>query len=323
MRAMGVIEFEIERSIAAQTMGSTNDMQAIADAETRRLDELSKLLGEDGLRRYQKYEATRTQHGQLSHLDTRLGPNDKLEAAQRERLIELLVKQFEWETSQKLSQSRAVLSSTLPGNLFVQDLQRSSELRTIEANQHSLRYMRESSVPMLREASAFLTPVQLQALAKMEDERTDSLRQWVEQARTQAGLDPAIPETTPTVDSNPPLRKPVSGDIRLGIRMTVDRSDGVTVSLDGRNGEPRSFEVAEGLIVEAIPTLFDDDWLDVKFNFYEKDAQGQRRRLPSSTGIGRPRALDANPSVYDGMSSTVVHGRKAYAVTTRVRVERV
>ena len=211
---------QIERIAETETIhsgGYTNVIQATADAETGRLDRLHELLGDEGLRRYQDYEATRNQLAQVIRVDARLRSNDKLSPAQRERLQALFVEQLEREMRHDLLRSRALAFPTLsPQQLTSAGLQRSSQLQTIAANEKSLYRARESNRLLLRDASAFLAPVQLQALSKDGEERDASQRQWIEQARKQAGLDPVIPNASATVDPDPPLRTPSPRGARSG-----------------------------------------------------------------------------------------------------------
>jgi hypothetical protein len=289
--------------------------QAQVDDQNRKLDDLRGVLGEEGLERYQQYVGTQSERRQVRDVDARLDAADKLSPEQKDRLIALFREKNRKDLPPPLPSSRmsSFLDSRYPGwTAFQEDLQRSSQLATIEANEEILQLKETSDRWMADRAAEFLTPTQAAALAKANEAQMETHRQWIEQARAQAGLDRAIPERD---KESAPLRKPVSGQVTLELTLRVNGGDPVRVTHTGRNSEPLKIEASDELFVEANWTLFDDDWVDVQLTFFEDGPTG-RRRLESS-GLGSMARI-SDPPALRGTSSTIVTGRKAYSVEMTV-----
>lgn len=110
---------------------------------------------------------------------------------------------------------------------------------------------------------------------------------------------------------------PVKARVKLDIRMKVNDNEPKALTLVAAGGEAISFEAGDGLIVEVIPTVFEDHSMDVRFNYYEARSDG-RRRLPSSGGIiyiGPENSLFRG----GGEGGAVIVGSRGYAVTSSVR----
>jgi hypothetical protein len=87
-----------------------------------------------------------------------------------------------------------------------------------------------------------------------------------------------------------------------------------------RNGESFTFEAAQGLIVEATPTMYDDDWIDVHLKYYEEGATGRRRLSGGSISTVQARQSDGSLTTGGG-GGTVIAGRKGYAVETTINAK--
>jgi hypothetical protein len=295
------------------------EIQARADAETKRLASLRDLLGPDGLQEFQQYLATRGEREQVRVFDELLTAPDKLQPEQKEKLIELFADKNRVDRDSNLRAHR-LMPPSMKLAPSADELRRDSQLRTIELNEVSLRAMEESSPLMAKRAAGFLSPIQLDVFSRMNQERAAAQRRWVEQARLQAGLPPQIPERS---DIAPlawgEVRTPMTGDVTFEFTVTVNRSPAVTITHTGPNAKPILFEAGEGLWMEAMPTLFEDHWLDVHLGYYEQ-VNGEKRRLEEERHFGTlTRMPDGSPGG-GGMSTDMVAGTKGYAVDTRVRV---
>lgn len=308
----------LDAMFAARRPGAFPSMQAMAEAENRKLDQLREVLGEDRLERYQEYTATGYERSQVREVDAMLGAADKLSAEQKTRLVELFRERNRMgippPTPPRMSN---LMRARDPGSpTFREDLQRESQLATIESNQQMLRLKETSNRWMAERTSGFLTPPQNVALAKTLDADLARQRKWIEQARASAGLDRAIPEQQ--AEEGIPLRKPAPGDVWLDLLVRVDGGEPVHITHTGPNGAPLKFKASEGLFAEAEWTLFDDNWIDVRLSFFEEGPNGLRR-LQGGSGFGTmTRASDDRAPVEgiesSGRSGTIVMGRKAYTV---------
>lgn len=74
----------------------------------------------------------------------------------------------------------------------------------------------------------------------------------------------------------------------------------------------------EGLIAEATPMMYDDDWIDVHLKYYEEGATGRRRLSGGTISTTQARQSDSSPG---GSSGTVITGRKGYAVEASVKAK--
>jgi len=88
------------------------------------------------------------------------------------------------------------------------------------------------------------------------------------------------------------------------------------------NGKPTPiFDVHEGLWVEVTPTLYQDGWASIVYQFYE-ERNGQRHMLRGKHGSGQRTDARTAPLglIPTGSASTVVSGSKAYTVSWDARV---
>jgi len=293
--------------------------QRLLGAENRKLDQLREVLGDAGLQRYQEYAATVHERRQVREVDAYLGATHKLSPEQKVRLVKLFREKNQISLPpQTPSRMSDLLRSRDPRSpSFHEDLQRESQLATIEANQQILWFREESNRGVSERASGFLRPAQNDALVKANEADMARQRKWIVQARAKAGLDPAIPR--PGKDGSPPLRKPASGEVMLDIMVRIDGGELVRVTHTGPNGEPLKFKASEDLFAEAEWTLFDDNWIDVRLTFFEEGPNG-RRRLQGGAGFGTTARGSGDTAPGDdiiglrGTSSTIVTGRKAYSV---------
>ena len=285
-------------------------IQAQADARNRTLDQLRELLGDHGLERYQDYMATLAERGQVRMFDARLGAADKLQPEQKTRLMNVFREMN--RQPQDLMRSRRFPSGVSWES--PENLQRAAQLETIALNEASLRRMKESHPAAAREAANFLTPMQLQEFERMNAEQEAGLRQWVEGARAQAGLKPDAPAVAEDPSAmRRPQRTPVTGRITLELNVTVDGNAPATFNHVGLNGQPVTFEIANGLMVEATPTLFEDHWLDVELAWFEKGRNGKRRLQEASAFGVLTRTPDGSTS-RGGGTEMLVTGSKVYAI---------
>ena len=291
----------------------------LLEAENRKLDQLREILGDDGLQRYQEYTTTVHERRQVREVDAYLGAADKLSPEQKARLIKLFQEKNRMgiPSPTPLRMSDLLRSRDPRSPTFQEDLQRESQLATIEGNQQMLRLKETSDRWMAERASEFLRPAQNAALAKANESDMARQRKWIEQARTKAGLDPAIPARGS--DESTPSRKPATGEVTLDLMVRVNGGEPVHVTHTGPNGEPLKFKASEDLLAEVEWTLFDDNWVDVRLTYSEEGPNGLRR-LQGGSGFGTMASVADGTSPGDnaigarGSSSTIVTGRKAYSV---------
>ena len=318
------LRFEDDRT-PAQTQSEQTQIRALADRETKRIEALRELLGQERLERYQTFKTTSRERTQVAMLDARLDPAHKLRADQKERLIAV----YQEHNIRDLDQHRLSTFSRSPfGTAFrelpsAEELQRISQLQTIASNEEIWRRMPQSDGLLRQRAAEFLTEPQLTALAQMNAAEANSLQRWIEQARAQAGLSPNIPEHSeaPPEASQPP-RTPLAEDVKLSIKLAVNGSEPAVFTHVGRNGEPATFAIAEGLLVEARPTAYDDEMFDLQMTYYEEGSTG-KRVIGRMGQMGPITRATVDPSSLDrrGGGSTVVTGSKGYAVEVSVLVE--
>jgi hypothetical protein len=288
----------------------------LAEAENKKLDQLREVLGEDGLERYQEYTTTMYERSQVREVDAHLAAADKLSPEQKTRLVKLF-KERNAEALPPPGSSRMsnLLRSRDPGSpTFQQDMQRESQLATIEANEQMLRLRETSNRIMTERASGFLKPAQGAALAKVNEAEMAKQRKWIEQSRVKAGLHPSI--SVRQHQESPPPRKAASGEVWLDLIVRVNGGEPVHVTHTGANGETLKFQASDDLFAEAEWTLYEDNWIDVRLTFFEEGPNGLRR-LPGGSGFGTMGSFSSDTAPGDNArssSSTIVTGRKAYSV---------
>jgi hypothetical protein len=291
--------------------------QGMLEAENRKLDQLREILGDEGLERYQEYSVTVYERGQVREVDAHLGATDKLSPQQRTRLVKLFKERNQVPPPAPSRMPNLLRSHDPRSPTFREDMQRESELATIEGNEQMLWFRETSNRRMAERATEFLSPAQMAALAKVNEADQAKLRKWIEQARTKAGLDPAVAERQD--DERTPSRKPASGEVTLDLVVRVNGGEPVHVVHTGRNGQPLKFKASEDLFAEAEWTLFDDNWIDVRLAYFEEGPNGLRRLQGGSSfgtmGMDSGVSAPGDSSIAArGSSSTIVTGRKAYSV---------
>jgi hypothetical protein len=289
-----------------------------AQRETQKVQALRNLLGQEKLERYQAFETYINDYRQVEKLDARLDAGDKLSLDQKQRLAEL----WHQQSRDEIHSTRFSMRSGSPfgfGNSLRQlpsreEMQRNSQLMTIASNEESWRRMPEADERLRRRAAEFLTPPQLDALAQMNAERADTLRKWIEGARVQAGLSPKIPDEPET--TQPPAPVPVVGDVKLAVMLSINGGEATHYTDTVPNGESVTFPCA-GLFVEVRPTVYDNDWYDVRVLYYEPDSRGGRRLIGEGGQMGMV-TRDSRPG---GAGGTVITGNQGYAIELSTNVE--
>jgi len=295
--------------------GGWFDMQLEAERITRRTEGLRALLGEQGLQRYQRFADSLGDRHQVNDFGAQLGASDALRPDQKDKLIDVLFEQRRRAAEQLQSsgwQSRPWLAG-LP--ISEEGLQRQSQLIQIGTSEAHWRERLAAHREIETQAAAFLAPSQLNALSQWHRKEGTRLQRHIETLRTQAGMDPTIPEqpTTPVEDS----RVLVNGQVQVEVRLKVNRAEAVTVTRVVQNGESFTFDAPEGLIAEATPRLYGDNWLDLQMKYYEKSAAGKRALQGGGMFGVQTRTPDGLPSSGGG-GGTVAGGSKGYAVEVMV-----
>jgi hypothetical protein len=324
------LRYEDDRT-PAQTQSEETHNHALAARATKKVEALRELLGQERLERYQTFKTTSRERVQVAMLDARLDPAHKLRADQKERLIAV----YQEHNTRDLDQHRLTTFSRSPfGTAFrelpsAEELQRISQLQTIAGNEEIWRGMPQSDRLLRQHAAEFLTEPQLATLAQMNAAEASSLQRWIEKARAQAGLSPNIPEDSdaPPEPMQPP-RTPLAEEVKLSIKVAVNGSEPADFTHVGRNGEPATFAIAERLLVEARPTVYDDETFDLQMTYYEEGSTG-KREIGRMGQMGPITRVPVDPSCLDRRGSgstvvsgnTVVTGSKGYAVEMSVRIE--
>jgi hypothetical protein len=247
-------------------------------------------------------------------LNERLAPADKLTADQKQRLMELVRSQFD----QAIERRRRMSSSQMLPLIGTR-----TEKSLVEHIESTYWQMVEDSRRLVARLPEVLTPNQVAEFSKMEDEKLASQRRYTEERRVAAGLSPQFAESPP--GSAPAERIPAAGNVRLEVYFRTNEAEPVQVEYVTENGKPTPvFDVHEGLWVEVTPTLFEDRWVNVDFQFYE-ERNGQRR-LRGKHGWGMQaggNTLRSDPRYSLGSlpgASTIVSGSKVYSVSMDARV---
>jgi hypothetical protein len=298
--------------------------QMHAAHETRRVAALRALLGQDGLERYQAYTRTLVERTQVAQFDERLDSADKLTREQKERLVAVYGEHAARNGAQQraMSYERRSLIQPLGRPPSAEELRTLSELSTIAANEEIWRQMPAQDRALREDAAAVLTPTQLDALERLQDERAAGLRRWIEQARAAAGLDPTIPAKSDVRFASTPRAAVRAGDVRVRIRLSVDGEEPVVSTQVVHNGRAMELTSASGLLVRAVPTLYEDDTFDVRMTYYEQATHGRRPigEMGQMGTVTRKSGAFGVGESYGG-AATVVTGNKGYAIEVSAQVE--
>lgn len=291
-------------------------IQAQADEQTARMNELRALIGQRGLERYQHYTRTATERQQVQDLDAQLPAQHKLNPDQKRRLLELYVEQNRRALDEQ-ADVQAQVAIAIAG-LSGDDPARTSELQTIAMNEATLRQMEKSDALLAQEAARFLSPTQLRALTQMNAKKARAQREWIEQARARAGMPAAMPDA-PLMEFDPsvPLREILPGKFEFEFTVQADRHPPKTLTYQGLNGTPYLIDTGGGLLMEATPMLFRDGWLEVYVIYYEQ-VGGEKRRIDPDARFGAYVGTDdAEPARTE---SVIVGSQRAYALRASVSV---
>jgi hypothetical protein len=293
-------------------------MNARAQRETAKVQALRDLLGQEKLERYQAFARHVNDYRQVAKLDARLAPPDRLNLDQKQRLAELWGEQIRNEIGMgPFSRRSGSLFGFAPGQQLPspEEMQRQNQLMTLTSNEENWRRMPLADAELRGRAAGFLTPAQLDALAQMNAERAENLRQWIEDARVKMGLSPQIPdEAEPTESPRPALR---TGSVKLAVKLTINGGEATHYTDTVRNGESVTFRCAEGLLVEVRPTMYEDDAFDVRVLYYEPDGRGGRRLIGEGGQMGT--YIPGNQS--NGFGGSVITGNQGYAIQLSTQVE--
>lgn len=310
------------RHAANPTFRGESLIEVEAARQTRRVEALRELLGERRLEQYQAFEKTRGERSQVHQLNIRLDPANKLTPKQTEQLVLLYKAHYArlMEIDHRMLSSQPPFGTMSEGMPTPEELQRKSLLMTIESNEQHWRRMPGQARVLLDQAAAVLTPTQLAMLSKIQTERANQQQQSIERLRLQAGLSPQIPAAADTPTDPPPARIERDGDVKVSIRLSIDRKPSTIFSQVVRNGSVVTFETADGMFVDATPKLYQDGWFDLQLTYHEAGDTGRRligeRRLMGD--IANQSTLDL---AHSGGSTSVVVGRKAYVVDLDTRIE--
>lgn len=173
--------------------------------------------------------------------------------------------------------------------------------------------MMASHPELERRAARFLSPAQLDVLARENQKQVASLKSWIENARREAGLDPTMPaQPDPGLAMTEPARRAIDGMVAYEVDVSIN-GEKYRMTHTGENGKPFDIQASEELWIRATPTVYDDHWLDVQLEYLERDEKGERT-LRKKTGFGSLLMLPDGTRSGRGMASDVVTGRKGYAV---------
>ena len=117
------------------------------------------------------------------------------------------------------------------------------------------------------------------------------------------------------------MRTPIVGDLKFQVSVAVNGAQPTVVAHSGANRVPVTFEAAEGLIVEATPTLYDDHSARRKPEVLRKTADGDKRLLQESSGMGTLTRMPDGTLNRGGGGMSIVTGSKGYAVNVMVTAE--
>ena len=288
------------------------DQQKMADEITQRMNALRELLGEEKLERFQLFELSQSARHWVQQLIARLAPEDRLQPDQEDRLVELKQEQFQ-VASGALAPSRTFRRPVGPSG-SLEEAMLDAQRQGLRANENAWRRRQVENRVLEQKAAAFLTPAQLATLTQYHAQEQDNVRRYVESARAQAGMDPQIPEQPEPEEARPQV---VEGLLQVDVRLTVN-GELMTVTRTVRSGEPFTFEAAQGLIVDALPRLYEDNYIDVHLMYYEQTASGRRRLAGGNISTILAGQSDGFTG---GSSGTVISGRKGYAIESSVNAK--
>lgn len=297
-----------------------------AARQTRRIEAQRALLGEQRLEQYQAFEKTLGERSQVRLLDSRLDPAHKLTREQTEQLVLLYQTHYvrtmnEHRTTGALQLPLGTTHQRMPSP---EELRRHTHLMLAVSNEGLWRRAAGDNRALREQATAFLTAPQLATLSQVQAEQANQFQQRVEQLRAQAGLSPQIPAVPDIPTEAMPARIERNGDAKVSIRLSIDGKEPTVSSQVVRNGGVVTFDVGDGMFVEAAPILYDDGMYDLRLSYHEAGRVGRRLigEMRQSGDFTQPLVSgDLALSGGVGGSGSVIVGRKAYAVQLDAQVE--
>jgi hypothetical protein len=286
--------------------------EEIAKEQTRNTEQIRALLGDRHFDDYLDYKQTTMERMQVARFNERLAPADKLTGDQKQRLMRLVRTQFD----QAMQRQQRSMGRLLPPiGTRVENMQAMMEKSLIESMEISYRQMEEDSRLLVARLPEVLTPNQVAEFAKMEEEKLAAQRRYTEEKRVAAGLSPEI-ATGPL----PPGPELAAGKVKIAVYVRANEAEPVQVEYVTENGKPvPMFDVHEGLWVEVTPTLYQDGWANIAYQFYE-ERNGQRRSLSGQHSLRQTGAAASQGPLGVGGGMSIVSGTKTYSVRMDARV---
>jgi hypothetical protein len=315
-----LVDILTDEQMAAQDgFGRSEDMQKRADEDTRRLADISALLGEKRFARYQEYMDTLGERRVMQYFDSQLDAANKLSPEQKTRLMPLYRETLELSTNSR----RPGFPESMFGAPAVPAQQRERVMleANVALNEEGYRRMQASSAWMAKQVVPVLTPPQRELFERLEAKKIDSQRRYVEQLRVSAGMSAEIPVTAPPGMSERE-GAPLMGRVRIALSISANGKTAAEETIVIENGSTTEiFEGPEGLSWQATPTLLEDGMAYVSVQFFENTGNG-RRPIRGDVSVGsRFRMPDGNPMPHGGGGggSSTIKGAKAYVVTVIIR----
>lgn len=243
--------------------------------------QLETLVGERAFSRFEQYRSMPASRD-VARLNATFDETNRIRGEAIWQLAKLI-------HENSIHGSKSLISSssyqTLPPE--VEGSARSQMLISLAQQQDHFRMQEGWRNRIETEAASFLTPEQLDALKRSRAETSQSWRRGIESLRAEVGLAPAIPETPEaTLLGIIRRRIPVPGEIESELILTVN-GESVHIEHIGHNRERFNFQAGSNLQVEAIATLYDDDWLEMLLA-YSETRGGKPRQLDQWVMIGSP-----------------------------------
>jgi hypothetical protein len=181
------------------------------------------------------------------------------------------------------------------------------------AGEDWFRFQYRSHQRMEREAAKFLTRPQLEAFTQTNAEQDQDWRAGLEDSRREVGLEPVVPEHPEATFGALRRRNALAGDVGFELTLTVDDQP-TRFSHTGPNSQTVGFQAAHDVWVEAIAILYDDQWLEMYFTYFEPVRKG-RRPLDQTVRIGTQTVLadGTRAAPHDAVPENLT-GRRTYRI---------
>jgi hypothetical protein len=308
--------------------GKTIDFEDVTDSLARRAERMNRdfdtvrdLLGPEKFERYRTLRYTLPHRPQVRELDERLGAAHKLSASQREQLLEVLLDYQTRELEREREVAVRASSGEETGQLPSEDeLQRRWLLRMLARNQEMWRRSTQAGRRLHENAAKVLTPPQLSMLQLQRTEALKQLQDSIERMRSQLGLSSTIPDQPQAAEAG---LAAVAGELKLTIRLAVNRDPPKYFTELMRSGQPKSFQIGENLFMDATATLLEHDRFELRIMYYEVDVSSKRWIAGRRTSGAIVRVPPEAPSrqLGGGNGTVVTTSNQAYAVQLSSLVE--